>query len=53
MEPRLGNGIFPCFFAFLRIGFLTRIANVDMVVWDDTRIVPMGNTVHRNNWICY
>jgi len=32
--------------------FLTRIATVDMVLWDDTRIVPcdsqpaMGNTVH-------
>ena len=38
-------------FVILTIVFLTRIATVDMVLWDDTRIVPsdsptMGNTVH-------
>jgi len=25
---------------FLTIVFLTRIATVDMVIWDDTRVVP-------------
>ena len=34
------------------LAFLTRIAAVEMALWDDTRIVPcdsqlaMGNTVH-------
>jgi len=27
-------------FVLLTIVFLTRIATVDMVLWDDTRIVP-------------
>jgi len=36
----------------LKIVFLTRVAPVDMALWDDTRIVPcdsqlyMGNTMH-------
>jgi len=39
---------------------LTRIATVDMVLWDDTRIVPCGSQLwpiqckwssYKNNWM--
>jgi len=44
----------------LTIVFLTRIATVDMVLWDDTRIVPCDSQLwairctrssYRNNWM--
>jgi len=47
---------------FLAIVFLTRIATVEMVLWDDTRIVPCDSKLwaiqctwssYRNNWICW
>jgi len=49
-------------FVILTIVFLTRIATVDMVLWDDTRIVPSDSQLwaiqctwssYRNNQICY
>jgi len=45
----------------LTIVFLTRIATVGVVLWDDTRIVPCDSqqlaiqctwSNYRNNWIC-
>jgi len=47
-------------FVILTIVFLTRIATVDMVLWDDTRIVPCDSQLwaiqctwssYRNNWM--
>jgi len=44
------------------IVFLPRIAAVDMVLWDDTRMLPCDSQLwaiqctwssYRNNWICY
>jgi len=44
----------------LTVVFLTRIATVDMVLWDDTRIVPCDSQLwaikctwssYRNNWM--
>ena len=44
-------------FVIFTIVFLTRTATVDMVLWDDTRIVPCDSQLWaiqcRNNWICY
>jgi len=46
----------------LTIIFFTRAATVDMVLWEDTRIVPHDSQLwaipctwssYRNNWICY
>ena len=46
----------------MTIVFLTRNATVDIVLWDDTRIVPSGSKLwaiqctwssYRNNRICY
>jgi len=47
-------------FVILRIVFLTRIATVDMVLWDDARVVPCDSQLwaiqctwssYRNNWM--
>jgi len=47
-------------FVILTIVFLIRIATVDMVLWDDTRIVPCDSQLwaiqctwssYRNNWM--
>jgi len=46
----------------LTIIFFTRVATVDMVLWEDTRIVPCDSQLwaiqcawssYRNNRICY
>jgi len=44
----------------LTIIFFTGVATVDMVLWEDTRIVPREQwaiqcawSSYRNNWICY
>jgi len=49
-------------FVILTIIFFTRVATVDMVLWEDTRIVPCDSQLwailctwssYRNNQICY
>jgi len=45
-------------FIVLTIVFLTRIATVDMVLWDDTRIVPCDCQLWAiqctwSSWMCY
>ena len=49
-------------FVILTIIFFTRVATVDMVLWEDTRVVPRDSQLwamqctwssYRNNRICY
>jgi len=37
-------------FVILTIVFLTRIATVDMVLWDDARIVPRDSQLWAIQW---